>query len=153
MNKLNNIVNECLRQHKGGEEFFDALDEEIKDIEILDALESGILWSLAGEDVGVIVSGKFGKFFLENNELELPVIHVQGGLRNKKDQLDIYPLFDDEMPLKWIFVDDSYYSGSTKEQIRIALENAGRELIKTYVVYDGSPVKLKSVLSLYRYYK
>lgn len=54
---------------------------------------------------------------------------------------------------KFIFLDDSYYSGKTARKVKAAVEDNGGEIVRTYVFYDGSPEKRDDVVSLYRYYK
>ena len=52
----------------------------------------------------------------------------------------------------FIFVDDSYYSGTTRDIINAELNKYGGKITRTFVVYDGSKEKDDSVFSLYRYY-
>lgn len=164
MEKLNNIVDECLRQHEGGEEFFDALDKEIQDTEIVTRLfglvAEWILWKNY-KSIGIMVSGKFGEWFkdvdLSTCNTEFKIVCVEGGLRHEvcgmKKHLDLSETVGKSGIKKWIFIDDSYYSGKTKEVIRRSLKSVGCKLLHTFVVYDGSPVKSKLVSSLYRYYE
>ena len=168
MEKLNRIVEECLYQHTGGEEFFDALDKEVQDDEILDRLQDLVYgWNASkgytDEQIGIIVSGKFGLWFKDRDEFcvldddEPVTIVVEGGLRHKvssmRKHLDLSYIKEDGYPKKWIFIDDSFYSGKTKEVIRRSLKTVGCKLLHTFVVYDGSPYKSELVSSLYRYYK
>ena len=165
MEKLNNIVDRCIRQHVGGEEFFDALDMEIQDEEIIERLMTLVNTFIyergyaTERDIGFIVSGKFGEYFhdLMSDKISYPIVTLEGGLRHEISgmlkHLDLTSLSKMYTCEKWIFIDDSFYSGKTKEVIRRSLKSIGHKLLHTFVVYDGSPTESKLVSSLYRYYK
>ena len=65
------LVNECLKQHEGGEQFFDAIDEKLRND---NALINMMIEKVSANEVFdyIIVSGKFGNVFKEycNNYLE-----------------------------------------------------------------------------------
>ena len=74
MEKIHNIVNECIKKYTGGEEYFDALDDMIKnDEEILKKLfkESGSYLS----DY-IVVSGEFGEKFIRANIEEIKSLNI-----------------------------------------------------------------------------
>ena len=52
----------------------------------------------------------------------------------------------------FIFVDDSFYSGTTVFSIDVFLKSLGSNIIKTYVVYDGNDTKSSNRIALYNYY-
>lgn len=78
------------------------------------------------------------------------MICVRGGLRsgNLVDDISYLPLEGKRV----VFLDDSYYLGRTRNVIKEELERNGAKLLKTIVAYDGSKVKDKDVVSLFRYY-
>lgn len=155
MELINRMVAECIRQHKGGEKFFDYLDENIRnELSILDELIIKIANNFRS-DINFIVSGRFGKVFINyySQEFRLnddQIIVVNGGLRKgvKIDDLSYLDLKDKN----FVFVDDSFYSGKTRNAIKNEIDRLGGKLVKTYVVYDGSKVKDNEVESLFRYY-
>ena len=53
---------------------------------------------------------------------------------------------------KFIFIDDSFYSGKTLSKIKEYLLSSNGELIATYVFYDGCKEKTKDLYSIYSYY-
>lgn len=156
MNLIDKIVKECLEQHEGGEKFFDTLDENIRSkINTIDFLVINFL--LNEEFDGIIVSGKFGKVFANYySNTSYPdvekIIMVNGGLRKDQPIDDLSYLSDHIKNKDLIFVDDSFYSGKTRNAVRNEIERLGGKLINTYVVYDGSKEKDETVHSLYRYY-
>lgn len=48
----------------------------------------------------------------------------------------------------FIFLDDSFNSGKTATKVKHAVLNNGGEIIKTYVFYDGSPIRHDDVVSM-----
>jgi adenine/guanine phosphoribosyltransferase-like PRPP-binding protein len=158
MNKLTNIVRECLDQHQGGEEFFDALDIAIQDKQIIKQLELLVVDDLTKKgydikDIGIIVSGKFGEFYAENIGLDPSSLYVTSGSLRNYFQDHHLNMDSSNIPKKWIFIDDSIYSGNTKEVIRKALKDLDCILLHTFVIYDGSINKSLLISSLYRFYK
>lgn len=155
MDILDQIVKDCLEQHKEGEKFFDHLDKAIQQKPIVNQL-----LDLIGDNKNIIVSGKFGWFL--SMYLGINVAHkyrnflvVNGGLRKgeKIKILDLsYQRDEDLNGLEFIFVDDSFYSGKTRDAVKENLNKYNAKLIHTYVVYDGSKKKDETVSSLYRYY-
>lgn len=154
--KMTSLVNECLKQHEGGEKFFDAIDEKLRDDKTL--INMMINKVLENEKFDyIIVSGKFGVVFKDycNNYLDAnfnkKIIVVNGGLRKDYDVISFWEDYNIKNK-KIIFIDDSFYLGRTRDKIKNAvLENQG-SLISTYVFYDGSKVKEDDVHSFYRYY-
>lgn len=162
MSYLNDKIIDLLKEHKeGGEKFFDALDLMIRsDYSIIEMflgfVTRDIKSNLLGKKQGVILSGKFG-FVLYNNykslleELFEEIIITNGGIRNgKKAYLGVSYLRNKE----YVFLDDSFYSGTTKAGIESAIKEikSDAKICKTYVIYDGSKTQDKNVMSLFRYY-
>lgn len=152
MHGLDKLVKEMLETHKGGEVFFDHLDEGIKNnVLVVDTLIDTIP-NITEQNI--ILSGGFGEFFRDYLRLlkikPKNVIWVNGGLR-KGARAFLYDTYLDNKD--FIFIDDSFYSGKTRNVIKEELEKYNARLVNTYVVYDGSHVKENTVHSLYRYYK
>lgn len=162
MQKLNDlrgemvsIVEQCLQKHEGGESYFDELDAMVKSNAEL--MASYIDFIIQKENIhNIIVSGEIGRII---RELQLNglinqyfnLVTVNGGLRKWwrcVEDIDT----SDIICRKFIFLDDSFYSGKTATKVKHAVLNNGGEIIKTYVFYDGSPIR-HDVVSLYRYYE
>ena len=60
--EIESIVSECLKQHEGGEKFFDAIDESLRNDNLLITMMIGKVIENEKFDY-IIVSGKFGKVF------------------------------------------------------------------------------------------
>lgn len=159
---LNEKIGIILKQHKEGEEFFNALDFIIKgDISILGDFLSFFM-NDAGkrlnlEETGLIVSGGFGNAIMTMYGDRLTknfgeVIVTNGGIRLGNEAA----IFKDRLFCKnWIFIDDSYYLGRTKAGISVALRKIRPDasIFETYVIYDGSMGRVDKVKSMYRYNK
>lgn len=159
---LNEKIGIILKQHKEGEEFFNALDFIIKgDISILGDFLSFFM-NDAGkrlnlEETGLIVSGGFGNAIMTMYGDRLTknfgeVIVTNGGIRLGNEAA----IFKDRLFCKnWIFIDDSYYLGRTKAGISVALRKVRPDasIFETYVIYDGSMGRVDKVKSMYRYNK
>lgn len=144
---LNEKTGVIPKQHKEGEEFFNALDFMIKgDRGILEDFLSFFM-NDAGKklnpgDTGLIVSGGFGN----------AIMTMYGGIRLGNEAL----ISKDKLLCKnWIFIDDSYYLGRTKAGISVALRKVRPDasIFETYVIYDGSMGRAGKVKSMYRYNK
>lgn len=159
MNTNDKII-EILKQHpEGGETFFNALDLMLRsDFDILAELKELIRKNITNlKNVNIILSGHFGIALINNDNIWLSQFKnfylIQGGLRgnDKGEFLKDYKTDSSEN----IFVDDSFYSGTTRNKIDSLIR--GKGLIKginsTFVIYDGSPLIQKDVHSLFKYYK
>lgn len=156
MKEMESIVNECLMQHEGGEKFFDAIDEKLRNDNLL--ISMMINKVLESEDFDfIITSGKFGQVFKEycekymSNNFNQKVIAVNGSLRKDNEVID-YSNEYDVSNKRVVFIDDSYYLGRTKDKIKRSIENNNGTLVSTFVFYDGSKIKDENVHSFYRYY-
>lgn len=159
MNTNDKII-EILKQHpEGGEIFFNALDLMLRsDFDILAELKELIRKNITNlKNVNIILSGHFGIALINNDNFWLSQFKnfylIQGGLRGNDEGefLKDYKTDSSEN----IFVDDSFYSGTTRNKIDSLIR--GRGLIKginsTFVIYDGNPLIQKDVHSLFKYYK
>ena len=159
MNTNGKII-EILKQHpEGGEPFFNALDLMLRsDFDLLAELKELIRKNITNLKNGnIILSGHFGIALINNDNFWLSQFKnfylIQGGLRGNDEGefLKDYKTDSSEN----IFVDDSFYSGTTRNKIDSLIR--GKGLIKginsTFVVYDGNPLIQKDVHSLFKYYK
>ncbi len=143
-------VNELLDKYIGGQIFFTELDKAVKfDFYILGQLVSAVT-SKYGSDVHTVASGEIG---LAMHNLGVPVkFLVPGGLRRDPSKINLAPFKELIQGKKFVFVDDSYFSGRTVLVVREEIERLGGIFLGTYVAYDGSRNKECDVHSLYRYY-
>lgn len=169
MNFLDKKVEEILKNHPSGEDFFNHLDDMIRGHRsIIDAAWDKLiqwcydehLWINRGIPTfgwnGLILTGAFGRAVFNYMPGELrktfeQVILVNGGLRQEDVEAQI--LVDKIDIDDFILFDDSFYSGTTRDKIEKALkkERQGCKIIHTMCIYDGS--KDPNVTSLYKYYK
>jgi hypothetical protein len=145
--KLNRVVRDMIKTHKGGKIFFDNLDANLQDYDFLQKLYDDELY----KHRNIIVSGKFGMFFTNLFSLVFNVVQVPGGLRNGA-RCDLEYMKDDISGKNWVFVDDSFYSGKTRDVVFDEIKRCGGTITDTFCVYDGSKEKDETVMSLYRYY-
>lgn len=155
MNRLNEKVAEILRQHPEGEPFFDALDAMIRgDQNILEAFMNFVYNKLDNRQYGVILSGNFGNAIFSAYGLRLyedfsDVILVNGGIRKGETPI----IFKDKLETtNYVFLDDSFYSGTTRNAIASVLGSLNGRIVKTFVIYDGAKVRQRDVLSMFRYF-
>lgn len=156
--KLNYKIAEILKQHEGGEEFFDALDAMVRgDMDILHTFLN-FVYSEIGDtkEYSLILSGQFGNALMGIYGAKLfedfsDVILVEGGLRSGKTPTIFRQNFTET---KFILLDDSFYSGTTRDSIERALKmiDSQARIVKTFVIYDGSKVKKNNIFSMFRYY-
>ena len=155
MNRLNEKIAEILRQHPEGEPFFDALDAMIRgDQNILKAFMNFVYSKIEGERFGVILSGNFGNAIFSAYGLELyqnfsDVILVNGGIR--KGEVPV--IFKERLATTdYIFLDDSFYSGTTRNSIASVLGSLNGRIVRTFVIYDGAKIRQRDVFSMFRYF-
>lgn len=148
--QIDNIVKEMIEKHEGGEKFFEHLDKAVQQEPILDQL-----LNMIGENTSmlhpIVLSGGFGRYFHNTMKTEIPLLVVNGGLRKGEpvDDLSYLGLTG----VEFIFIDDSFYSGKTRDAINQELEKHGAKIVQTFVIYDGSLEKDDTVHSLYRYHR
>ena len=90
-----------------------------------------------------------------NNAFGVDLILVTGGLRTTAPMDDLWYVrqkLERGQGRDFVLLDDSFYSGQTRNLIREELERQGGRLVHTYVVYDGNRERDPDVSALYRYY-
>lgn len=151
------IVQKCLDKHEGGESYFDELDGMIKDNPGL--MVSYLLYIVNQESVNnIITSGSIGLKLLHlSNQEKIPksikIMVVNGGLR-KGIKINGNLMIPETLKGQdVIFFDDSYYSGKTANAVDAFVRSLEGRIVRTYVCYDGSPMKNDNLVSLFRYYR
>lgn len=153
--KIDYIVNNLLKEHGGGRSFFDALDEKIKDISSNIDIIKDLMRGKSNSDI--ITSGEFGdilyKLWKEKKIKCRSVLVVNGKLlTDNKPVHEWYPKEFDIRNKDFIFIDDSFFSGTTFRKIENFLKEYDSTIKYTQVVYDGSKIRNKKVKSFFRYY-
>jgi len=149
---IDKIITSIIIDHKEGGNFYDLLDHRIRNegqdwfVDLLQLAEK-----TNGDYISnIVVSGLFGRIFAnEWAKGSLNIILVEGGLRHA----DIMSLSTDAINItgrKFIFLDDSFYLGRTRDKIKAELELHGGELLNTFVVFDSGKMYDDTVYSLYR---
>ena len=148
---IDRIVTDALEAHSGGEAFFSALDHHIRQRH----LAALILRLLPTNTRNIVLSGRFGKFFLQTYGAWFEnVLLMSGGIRSE----GIVPTIVRQRGhltrgTDYIFLDDSYYSGVTQRKISAELSKLGANLTRTIVLYNGCKNINHEVKSLIRYYR
>jgi hypothetical protein len=145
MKLLDNIIQNLLDKYVGGQVYFTALDKHIQH-----KLISDKLFSITSKNNIVIVSGGFGRF-IKRIYPEKNILLLNGGLRHTK-KINLECIAEKIKNKDFIFIDDSYYLGRTRNVIRAEIERLKGNFKHTYVIYDGSKIKDKEITSLYRYH-
>lgn len=147
-------VSDVLKSERGGRQFFNKMDQIIKDNpDTIKEIMSGL------EKDYIVCSGSFGDNLYdlwEKGELECRGILVfNGKIATKKRGINFYYPENFEIDNKeFVFVDDSLFSGKTVREIEKYLQEEHNSSIKLIKVgYDGSKEPNPKVKSLYRYYK
>jgi len=162
-NKIVDVVNDLKKKKsEGGSNFFDRMDEFVRDPKNIDMVYHLIdkIRQDFGNNFNLIVTGKFGDWvfnLIKTGKIKINgvVIHVSGSLRSGIKNKTFQIIGGNENRVynsKFVLLDDSYYSGSTKKEIDKHLQKYNARIIKTYVFYDGGFQKRNDVYSLYRYY-
>lgn len=157
MNTNEKII-EILKQHpEGGETFFNALDLMLRsDFDILAELKELIRKNVNNpKNVNLILTGHFGISLINRENIWLYKFKnfylFQGGLRGDDKGEFLMDFKNDNSDC--ILVDDSLYSGTTRDKINILLRQKGFiGITSTFVIYDGSPTIDENVHSLFKYY-
>lgn len=157
MNRLNEKIVEILKQHPEGEPFFNALDAMIRgDLDVLNTFMGFVKERLESKDCTLILTGQFGNVMMSLFGPQLyngfnDIILVNGGIRTGNKPV----IFKNSLKAtKCILLDDSFYSGKTRDDIESALKliDSRAYIAKTFVIYDGSKNKKSNVFSMFRYY-
>ena len=166
--KLNAIVDSALKTHQKGEKFFDKIDDELKspkneDI-ILKLFEK--IYHDFGFNYNMVISGGFSdyiQYLIKHSKVICKgnVFQVSGSLTSHKGELGKIKTHKQVLPMHkradiseqdFIFVDDSYFSGTTEVAVNEYLKNFKSKVIKTYVIYDGNFRDDINLVSLYNYF-
>lgn len=143
-------VNALLEQYIGGQIFFTELDKAVKfDKEVLEALVQEA-YDLIDINTYTIASGEIG-LAMHNLNVDIDFL-VPGGLRHDPSKINLTPFAHRIKGKKFLFIDDSYFSGKTALVVKEEIERLGGIFVGTLVAYDGAKAKEENVWSLYRYY-
>jgi hypothetical protein len=163
--QLNQLVREMIQEHTGGTEFFDALDAAVRSQLWFSTLERMASQWLNSRKIPTewiatpcfVVSGKFGLYFREwyehggdLNWAERGYLIVVNGSLRFEPVMDLSTF--DISGGNFIFLDDSFFGGRTRDKIKTEIERNGGNFLHTFVVYDGAKEKDPDVTSLYRYW-
>ena len=144
-------VNKLLEQYIGGQIFFTELDKAVKfDKKVLEELVAEANNIGLGSSFKTIASGEIG-LAMHNLGVSIDFL-VPGGLRHDPTKINLTPFADRIRGEKFVFVDDSYFSGKTAMVVTEEIERLGGIFVGTFVAYDGSKIREEAVWSLYRYY-
>jgi hypothetical protein len=151
---LDVIVSQLEEIHVGGELFFEALDAALDDCQVFSSIYDMFK---DPHRYTLVLTGQFGQRYLNwLNRTSKPYngyIVFPGGMRDGQQKQHQYCLLKDQnnwMHGKVAFVDDSIYSGTTRETCLARL--AVPKDIETYVAYDGMVQQQPWCRSLYRYF-
>lgn len=166
--RIHNIVNNIIKKSPSGDKFFTMLDDEIKNpknINLTTELFTRIKNEF-GENFNIVVSGGYGRFItnlIEKGLLDIKgtILQLSGGITSHKTDMDKIKKVSDPKIIwknnsiknkKFIFIDDSYYSGTTEVTIKEFLKKFNSTITKTFAIYDGNDKQSTNRESLYRYY-
>ena len=142
-------VNKLLEQYIGGQIFFTELDNAVKfDKKILSDLINRVMELHPYSRT--IASGEIG-LAMHNLGVHIDFL-VPGGLRHDPSKINLAPFAEQIKGQKFIFIDDSYFSGKTALVVKEEIERLDGVFVGSMVAYDGSREKDPTVDSLYRYY-
>lgn len=167
-NKIEWIVSRTLDSESGGKKFFDKLDKEIRKDSNLDLI-IGLLERIYLDfphGFNLVVSGNFGDwiyYLLKKKTISHKgcFLQLSGSITSHDGSLNlikpnksisIQRLIGSIENQNFVFLDDSYYSGTTERLIDKFLNNYNSRIIRTYVIYDGNDHKNPNRKSLYSYY-
>ncbi len=153
-NKVENLIDELLVKYKGGFEFFEALDRQIKTV-----MSEEIILNLTKklENEFIASSGEFGDIaykLYESGKIKCKGFIVFNGkiLTQNRGIEYFYPENFNLSDKEYVYIDDSYFSGKTVKTINNFLNKYNSSIKGVNVVYNGSPEKTNFVKSIYRYY-
>jgi hypothetical protein len=152
--RLSEIVKELESKFGGGKEFFEELDNRIKDIENEDMILNLVR---GNSNEWLISSGGFGDRLWKlwkSGKIKCKGLVIFNGkmLTLDKGVENWYPPDFDLNDKKFIYIDDSYFSGSTVRKIDSFLKKYNSSIKSVSVIYDGSKKNTNFVKSFFRYY-
>jgi hypothetical protein len=143
--------------------FLERLDEFIIEPQNIDIIREmfSIMESKIGNDFDIISSGSFGLHLyklIEDGEIDFDgnVVITSGRIRKVKEdennQVEIIKQRKSNITYKpFIFIDDSYYSGGTRDRINDFLRQFHSWIERSFVFYTHKPEDPSEVFSLYCY--
>jgi hypothetical protein len=150
---IEEAVEAALKVAPGGSAYFDALDERLRQPGYFEALEI-MVREHHGYVPPVVVTGQFGQAYADwRHATNRPRPFVlPGGLR-----FDSLNVIGERLPIlypgsKVVILDDSIYSGKTRQEIIEWLDHHGATAICTHVLYDGAPERIPGVHPMFRYH-
>lgn len=150
MNNIETLIEQLLATDIGGKEFYEILDKSVRNEAYFTELIVLAIDTLGRIPINIALSGQFGVAFDEWSKNG--ILHkfiVNGGLRYG-DIIDC-SLSDDEIAgHEFIFLDDSFYKGRTRDKVRNFIESRGGFLTDTFVVFDAGLINDATVHSLYK---
>lgn len=148
-NKMFETVNRLLEEYIGGQIFFSQLDAAVK-------FDPGILWEFVDSvypNFGECKTIASGEIALSMHNLGVLIdLIVPGGLRFDSTKINLEPFTDSIQGQKFVFIDDSFFSGRTQLVVKEEIERCGGIFLGSMVAYDGCKTKEPTVKSLYRYF-
>lgn len=159
--ELDKEVKRLLKAHVGGEAYFGELDEVLRTPKYFNhVFGMARIFLHAKHTNTLIMSGKFGctfRNYLRSGAwisgcefIDGRLLLVNGGLRKGERIVSL------RAPLQpgtdCMFIDDSFFSGTTRYRVATEVEMCGCRLVRTYVLYDGAEMVHPRLSSLYRYY-
>ena len=147
---IENYVKECLGVYGNGENYFNMLDDKIKnDVKVFEKLyRLAEDYYKTEQDFVIIVSGEFGLNFLNWFPYSQEVILVEGGLRKGNEITHVFQ----KNYNNYAFIDDSYYLGRTAQKIVKKIEESTDFFdFNVFVAYDGGRDGVKSLFSYWEW--
>ncbi len=141
--------------------FLERIDEFIINPDNVDMIRKmfEIIERQEGE-VNIVSSGSFGLWIyqlVEEGEIEFDgnIVIVSGQIRKVKEdegnKIEILKQRYDIEGEDFVFMDDSYFSGGTRDKINSFLRNFGSKITRSFVFYTHNPENPKRVYSTYCY--
>jgi hypothetical protein len=152
---LHDLVETLEAKYEGGRKFFDALDDNIKNVTNSDMI---IELVKPFKNEYIAGSGGFGKTLFELHKKNMfkckGIIIFNGKIATEGKKVEgYYPKDFDITGKEFVFIDDSYFSGGTARAIKAYMNDKDSEMKQVAVIYDGSKKKTEFVKSFFRYYK
>ena len=152
--RLEGVIRDFRVRLRGGRDFFNAMDAYIKDPSNIDIILE--LVSKHENDL-ISTSGEFGdilyKLWIENKFKCKGMIVFNGKMQTNNIGISSY--YPNEFDLnnkKFVYIDDSYFSGSTVTKVKEFLKKHNSNIKSVSVIYDGSKEINDNVNSFIRYY-
>lgn len=150
MNNTEILIERLLATDVGGKEFYEILDMSVRNEDFFIDLVMLAIDTFGRIPMNIVLSGQFGVAF--NEWSKNGILHklvVNGGLRY--GDIIESSLSDNEIRgREFVFLDDTFYKGRTRDKVREYVESRGGTLTDTFVVFDAGLSDDNSVHSIYR---